>query len=367
MKNKNWNTRGVVGYVLGLVALVLVVTRPPVAQGEDKVNPLTYGPFTFGGFVDTYYAQNLKNYDVLTRDYLTQPGRSREFNVNLADAEVKLDSDNFRGRLAGQVGTSVDINYAGEPERGVKYIQEAYLGYKLSDKLWLDGGIYFSHIGLENWLSRENWVYTRFLSSEFSPYYQEGAKLTYEYSPKLTLQLHVLNGWQNISDFNGRAALGGEVAYTFDGGESLTYNNYLGKESEGLRFFNDFVVKVPVTEKFELAGMFDVGNQERTDNSNDQWYAWGAVARYHVTDQVRLALRGEQYYDPDQVIISTLSGNGFKTFGASIGVDYEPIEKLLLRVEYRKFFAADPVFRTDSPDTFGKYDDFVVGSIAYSF
>ena len=59
-------------------------------------------------------------------------------------------------------------------------IQEAYVGYRVTDKLWIDEGIYFSHIGFESWISRDNWTYTRSLDAEFTPYYQSGVKATYQ-------------------------------------------------------------------------------------------------------------------------------------------------------------------------------------------
>ena len=64
-----------------------------------------------------------------------------------------------------QAGTSVQANYASEPTLGTvsgpdlaRNIQEAYVGYRVTDKLWIDEGIYFSHIGFESWISRDNWT-----------------------------------------------------------------------------------------------------------------------------------------------------------------------------------------------------------------
>src|SRR5262249_43105333 len=115
-----------------------------------------------------------------TRAYLTQPVRDREPSVNLGYGEIKLNTDRFRGRLAIQGGQSVEQNYAAEPEQGVKYIQEAVLGTTLGEDLWVDAGIYFSHIGAESWISSNDWAYTRLLASDFTPYYQSGAKLSYQ-------------------------------------------------------------------------------------------------------------------------------------------------------------------------------------------
>jgi len=41
-------------------------------------------------------------------------------------------------------------------------------------------------------------AYTRSLVADYTPYYLSGAKLTWQATPKLTSQLHLVNGWQNI-------------------------------------------------------------------------------------------------------------------------------------------------------------------------
>ena len=68
--------------------------------------------------------------------------------------------------------------------------------------------MFFAHTGLEGWITRDNLTYTRSLIAEFSPYYEAGAKLTWTASPEVTAQLDILNGWQNISNYNTPPAVG---------------------------------------------------------------------------------------------------------------------------------------------------------------
>ena len=204
---------------------------------------------TFGAFVDTYYAFDFGRPTTRDRAYTTQPARHNEFNINLAFVEAKLSGEHVRGRFALQTGTSVNLNYAAETNNRElsQLLQEAVAGFRLADNIWIDAGIYLSHIGLEAWISRDNWTYTRSLCSDFSPYYQTGVKATLQASPKFALQLHVLNGWQNIAETNNNKALGLQAALTLSERVSLTYNNFLGNEQSDslvarLRFFNDVVL-----------------------------------------------------------------------------------------------------------------------------
>ena len=42
--------------------------------------------------------------------------------------------------------------------------------------MWIDAGIFFSHIGSESWISRDNPTNTRSLAADFTPYYETGIR-----------------------------------------------------------------------------------------------------------------------------------------------------------------------------------------------
>lgn len=358
---------------LSLATIVVGVSSTVMAQDIDKT-PLNEligtDELSFSAFLDTAFSYDFNKFDPRTRAYLTQPTRDREGQVNLAFADVKLDTENYRGRLALQAGSSVDINYSAEREESFKYIQEAYGGVKLAEGLWFDAGVYLSHIGLESWISRDNWSYTRLLMSEFSPYYESGAKLSYEASQNLTLQLHYLNGWQNVTNFDGRSAIGTQVAYTFDNKASIISNGFIGKEANGsergTRLFHNLIVKAPPIGKWDLAASFDAGSQQLEGGGNGQWYAWGLLSRYSISDTVKLSARAEQYLDNKNVLIGTPNGDPFKTIGFSGGVDYEVVKGLWWRNEYRAFIAEKSVFASNQ-DGSKNTDHFLITSLSYTF
>ncbi|MDE2291086.1 MAG: outer membrane beta-barrel protein, partial [Elusimicrobia bacterium] len=181
----------------GLRARVEAPEKERPAAGERL-------PVSFGGFLDTYYAYDFDRPASRARAFTTQPARHNEFDVNLAYIEAVVAADRVRGRLALQAGNSVQSNYAGEPAVGsvsgpslTRSIQEAWAGYRVTEKLWVDAGICFSHIGMESFISRDNWTYSRSLMAEFSPYCQSGVRASYQFDKDWSAQLHVLNGWQN--------------------------------------------------------------------------------------------------------------------------------------------------------------------------
>lgn len=337
----------------------------PCLLSAQGAQPDTSIKVTFGGFVDGYYAWDFGRPASFDRSFAggtvftTQPARHNEFNVNLAYVEAKLDGPRVRGRLALQAGTSVQSNYSGEPGNGqlsgaslARNIQEAFAGAKLGTNVWVDGGTFYSHIGMETWASRDNPTYTRSLVAEYSPYYQSGAKLTWAASPKLTAQLDVVNGWQNISENNSGKGVGIRLDLTPTSTTTLSYYNLFSDEAGNrLRTFNGVGGKV-VSGRMTLLGEFDLGTQSNsaTDGGSASWYGFTAIGRAQVTSAVGLSVRVERYDDEDQVIIATgrqddgTPNGAFRANGGSVGLDVIPQPRLLWRTELRGFSNKSVVF-----------------------
>lgn len=303
----------------------------------------------FGAFLDTYYAFDF-NQPTGDRVYTTQAVRHNEFSINLAYLEAKLERERTRGRLALQAGSSVYSNYAGErsvnPALGdiLQHVQEAYGGYRLTDQLWLDAGIFLSHIGAESFLSKDNWNYTRSLGADYSPYYQAGVRLAYQASPQWQASLHILNGWQNILETNSDKALGMQVIFTPSETFSVTYNNFLGREQE-LRFFHDVIVKATLSDRWALSFSSDLGMQKQAGGSDySLWYVETLLSQLRIAPTLTIGGRVEYFHDRDQVIVVTGSRNGFQTFGASLNLDWQPEPGVLFRNEIRSLFSQDAVF-----------------------
>jgi hypothetical protein len=327
------------------------------ASGLAAQSPLpdTATRITINGFVDTYYAYDGTRPPSGDRQFTTQAVRHDEVNVNLAWLGVTLTRARTRARLALQAGTSVQANYAAEPMLGVvsgpsvsQFIQEAVLGYRLRDKLWLDAGIYGSYIGLESWSSGDNLTYTRSLVADYTPYYLSGAKLTWQATPKLSAQLHVMNGWQNISESNRRKAVGVRTDYAVSPTLTVMYANFIGDEQaeasdRALRVFNQLMAK-GTFRRTDWQAQVDVGNEGRR-----RWYGAALTARRAVTTRAALIARVERYADPDQAIIQTGNAPGFVGNGASLGVDLLLDDHVRWRTEARLIRTEEPLFEQIDP------------------
>jgi hypothetical protein len=360
----------------------------PWLADAQSATPDTSVHVTFGAFVDGYYAYDFGRPASFDRSFAggalftTQPARHNEFNVNLVFAEVSVAGARVRGRFALQAGTSVQANYSGEPSRGVvsgpslgQHIQEAVAGYRLADRLWVDAGIFYAHMGEESWASRDNPTYTRSLVADYSPYYSSGVKLTWAATEKLTARVDVVNGWQNISENNSGKGAGIRLDYAPTPGATLSYYDFFSDEAGNrLRTFNGVGARM-TTGPLTLLGEADVGTQRRSraDGGTASWYGLTAVARVLVAHRVAVSGRVERFDDRHQVVLATgglsasMPNGPFRGDGASLGLDVVPERRVLWRTEIRGFRNATAIFPDGPTGAPRKTGGFVVSSLGLTF
>lgn len=361
-------------YLFALVALVSISANSAFAETERSI--------TWGGFADTQYAFDFNSPPNGDRAFTTQPARDNEFNLNLGFVEVKLNSLKTRARLALQAGTSVQSNYSSEPKRGSvsggdlsRHIQEARIGYAVSERTWIDAGIFFAHVGSESWISRDNLILTRSLVAEYSPYYLSGVKITHAISDRLAAQILVTNGWQNISENNKDKNLGTGLEYNFED-VTVTYNAMFGNEVSvdlnstprkgEFRHFHNLILKSRSPERLEWIAQADVGFQRKPDSSDySSWWGASLMGRYKLNETQKVSLRVEHYEDTDQIIIVTGQAAPFNATGGSIGFDQTLDEGLVWRNEVRFLAAKESVFPKES--TLAKDNTTVTTSLGFSF
>jgi hypothetical protein len=322
------------------------------SKAQDSVKA---GKLTFSGYAELYYGFDFNRpADNNRPGFVYSHNRHNEFNLNLGFIKANYDASNFRANLAVMAGTYANANLAAEP--GVlKNIFEANAGVKLakSANLWLDAGIFASHIGFESAISKDCWVLTRNIASENTPYYESGAKITYITNDgKLTLTGLYLNGWQRINRQNGNSKPAGGVQIVYKPASQITlnYSNYLGTEGSDSvrvrRFYHNFYGIFQLSQTFGLTAGFDYGTQQQSIGSSKHYHVLSpvAIARYQFAGKWAVAGRVEYYQDKNGIIVASPTPNGFKTTGYSLNLDYAPVSNALLRLEGKLYNSKDDVF-----------------------
>lgn len=319
-----------------------------------------------GGFIDTYYAYDFNQPKDHERQFTTQPVRHNEFNVNLAYLEAVLKKEKTRGRLALQYGHSVTKNTTGEPTQGstsgpddAKVFQEAYVGTKIGERTWIDLGIFLGNIGAESWISKDNWTYTRALNLDYVPYYSAGARLEHQLDNKQTVQLQLLNGWQNMSENNQGKAIGMQYKNVLNDKLTFTYNNFFGDEEvvpvdptaatpvtrPRFRSYHNFIFQWLATEKWQYLYTFDIGHQSQQQNDGvDPWWNTVLTVRRILNPMQSVATRFEYYNDRHQTNVATGTPNGFQVTSISMNFDQKLEDHALWRTEVRGFYSEDEIY-----------------------
>jgi len=327
---------------------------PTAAATADTAKAADPKP-EFFGYVGVYYGYDFNNPASLRRPgFIYSENLHNQIAVNLALLGARYTSDRIRGTFAIQTGTYPDANYAAEP--GIfKNIYEAWGGVRVAKNLWLDAGIFLSHIGLEGPISRDDLTLTRSIMAENSPYYEAGAKLTYDKGQKWLFSVLAINGWQVIRDRNQNEAVGTQVQFRPSSKWLLNSSTFIGEgrnvpDSLGvrLRYFHDFFVTYDPTPKWKIAGAFDTGWQEKLDGKGgyDKWQGGALIVRRRLWARAGLVGRVEYYHDPSGVLATTRVG-GLRTTGYSLGFDYLPVPRVILRAELKEFVDQNNVYVKD--------------------
>jgi hypothetical protein len=337
--------------------------------------------FSWSGYMEAYYSYDFNEpQDGNRAPFVYSFNRHNEINVNLGFLKGAYRSKTVRGNMAIMTGTYANKNLAAEP--GVlRNILEANAGAKISENkdIWIDAGIFSSHIGFESAIGKDSWNLTRSIMADNTPYFESGVKLSYTAdNGRWFLSGLVLNGWQRIQRLQGNSLPSFGTQVTFKPNDKTLFNSstFIGTDSPDsarvMRYFHNFYAVVQITERLGLTFGFDYGIQQSAPKSAsyDPWWSLIAIARVTISNKVSMDFRVEYYQDKYGVIIpiaigSTATPNGFKTSGVSTNLDYKISGNATWRVEVRHFRSRDRIFTKDSDPV--KNNSFVTTSLAISF
>ena len=336
---------------LAMLAFMLLGTTQLFAQQDTTKNT----SLAISGYLEAYYLRDFNNSIGNTRPgFVYSHNRTNEVNINLALLKAAYETTNTRANLALGVGTYMNANYSAEP--GVlKNIYEANAGVRISKKhnLWIDAGIFSSHLGFESAIGKDNWTVTRSIFADNSPYFETGAKISYtSASGKLFLSGLVLNGWQRIQRVDGSSlpAFGHQLVYKPTDKWTINSGSFIGSDKADsvrqMRYFHNLYAIYQVNEKLGITFGFDIGAEQKAKGSStyNVWYTPVLIARYATTERFSLTARGEYYNDKHGVIVSTGTAQGFQTFGYSLNADYAILPNVLWRTELRNLRNKDAMF-----------------------
>ncbi|MEM1136678.1 MAG: porin [Bacteroidota bacterium] len=341
-------------FLISLVFLTSFLFHQAQAQFDSLLQDLKF----YGG-IDVYYTYDFNQpFSGERPGFLYSHTRHNAINVNTAHLGAAYTGEYIRGNFALVAGDYAVSNYVAE-EQLFQNVLEANAGIKIAKNLWLDAGIFASHIGIEGGIGPENPVLSRSLIAHNSPFFESGAKLSYQINEEWFVSLLLLNGWQNIKENNDNKAIATQI--TFSPTEAITFNSstFFGEGNnapnnvESFRYFHNFYVIWQPNEKLYTAFAFDFGGDKLESRSDDDYLGWWGTAfllNYALNDHWKAVGRVEHFNDPESIILNIFPAEN-KVTGFSAGIDYSPISNAFFRIEGKLLSASESLFEEDTADT----------------
>lgn len=354
-----------------LIVSSLLLARIGSAQEEDKPSV-----FSLSGYAELYYAFDFNQPVNNTRPpFVYSFNRHNEVNLNLGYLKGAYYTDRVRANLALMAGTYANANLAAEP--GVlKNVREANAGFRLSSSadLWIDAGVFGSHIGFESAVGKDCWTLTRSMLADNTPYYEAGVKVSYTAQDgRWFFSGLMLNGWQRIQRVDGNSLPSFGTQVTFRPSQKITINSstFIGTDKPDsarlMRYFHNLYGIFQVSERVGITAGFDYGIEQRHPQASgyNSWLSPVMIVRFDLNQKLAVSLRGEYYQDEYGVIIATGTPHGFKTTGVSVNADYKVLPNAWWRVEVKRFKSRDEIF--EKGESFSDSNACISTSIAVSF
>lgn len=336
------------------VSLLIMMLHFCNQVSAEETSTQQTGNFWLSGYLETYYLLDNNHPPTEERpDFAYSHNAVGKSSINLGFVKAHFDSERMRANLALGSGTYMRANYAAE-SKDFQKVLEANIGFRLSDHVWLDAGVMPSHIGFESAVGLENWTLTRSMLADNSPYFETGIKMSYTSEDgKWFASGLILNGWQRIQRAEGNTtpAIGHQLTYKPNARITLNSSSFIGNDKSDrerrMRYFHHFYGQYQLNDRWGLITGFDIGAEQAEKNSESYhvWFTPILVSQYQYSEKLSFTARAEYYQDKDQVIVTTDTPNGFRTWSYSANLDYRLSKRFAIRAELRRFDSKDTIFQ----------------------
>jgi hypothetical protein len=288
---------------------------------EVKEEADTKSPFTFSGYVDSYYIGNLNKpasrsnlgpYYARAFDQV-----SGQFQLGLVQTKMTYATERSEAVVDLTFGPNADLGNYGNAigplgNTGMALaIKQAYFTYNFTDNFSMTAGQFGTHIGYEVIDAPVNFNYS--LSNLFNngPFYHTGLKATYAFSDRASLMVGLVNNVDGLGDNNRQK---GFISQLFIAPVENwnVYLNFINSneaseavpsvaQNEAFYRVFDVTTSYQITEKFLLGLNAAYGAQKgdyQGGGGPSKVETWGGVALYSnvaVTDIFALGARYELF------------------------------------------------------------------------
>ncbi|MPR36447.1 porin [Salmonirosea aquatica] len=294
---------------------------------EAKEDGDTKSPFTFSGYLDSYYIGNfnkpLSRSNTGVANARAFDITSGQFQLGLVQTKMTYANDKSEAVVDLTFGPNADLGNYGNlvsvlnPDyTGMALaIKQAYFTYNFTDKFSMTAGQFGTHIGYEVIDAPVNFNYS--LSNLFNngPFYHTGLKATYAFSDRASLMLGIVNNVDGLGDNNRQKGFISQLFFAPVENWNV-YLNYMGSNEasqdvpsvpQDKAFYSifDLTTSYQITEKFLLGLNAAYGSQKgdfQGGGGPSSAQTWGGAAVYAnvaLSDVFAIGARYENFNNTD--------------------------------------------------------------------
>ncbi len=365
---------------------------PPANPGDSALSFADGTTLNFN--LDGYYGYNF-NHPVGRVNLLrANDVLANNFTLNQADIMVERAPDVSAGRrfgfradlMFGEQTETLQGSSVNEPRPQVyRNIYQAYGSYvfPIGSGLQIDFGKFSSSLGAESNYTKDQLNYSRSYFFSFLPFYHMGLRANYNLNSKLSLQYWLVNGANQIEDFNGFKSQAAILIVKPNSNITWNINYYEGQEQRDV--VPVIVAGIPVLPTqpglsttpiqtahngrehiFDSYIAFQMGPNwsatvegdwviSRVASTSYPARAYGGVGYLHRQLTKALALNGRFEYlaDPDGLF----SGVRQDLKEVTATAVYQFVDGFQTRLEYRRDFSNQPFFLANNPAITSRVQD----------
>lgn len=269
-----------------------------------------------GGHVATSYNFNFNNPDSRINQFRVFDDRANQVTINQAELWIEKPTT-----VESPIGFGLDFVIGTDAQKihaeglgtedDVFDLTQAYVTYKapIGAGLDLKAGKFVTLHGAEVIRRPDNFNISRSILFGFAiPFTHTGLTAAYPFADWLTVELGIVNGWDNVVDNNKGKSLHGMATITPFEDFTLTIGGTWGPEQEDRerpkRGLIDVVAIYKPIPPLTLIVNYDYGVDEDAvlivstgELKTARWQGVAAYAIYDLTDRLSVGIRGEYFID----------------------------------------------------------------------
>jgi hypothetical protein len=281
---------------------------------------------------------------------------------DFADRKLKLDVVEVvlqkRNPERGEWGFRLDVEAGGSIPRveaasglfrnsetgkaGDFDLQQAYLSYvfPLGSGLRLDAGKFVTPMGFEvipGYDGFNDCATQSFLFAYAIPFTHTGFRLGYALSGRLSGQVLLVQGWDNVKDNNSAKTVGAGLTWTPGDNLSLAFNGMIGPEQKdndrNERLVGDLVATWKPLERLSLGANIDYGYEASAlgPGVDAVWRGAAFYATLALSKRFSLSLRAEVFEDRD----GARTGLAQSLSEVTLTPQFKPAKGIVIRADFR--------------------------------